>query len=96
MQKILHQIYESPGVAVPNLTHSVLRTRDGVYQVVYPTPGCKVPTLVCSCLTKAAAERMAERLNQEQIGQEMANEVERELREMRRIRPQTIFTGERA
>jgi hypothetical protein len=105
MEKILHQFSELPNTAAapelempdvaPNLLHTVLRTHDG-YQVVYPTPGCNVPTLVCSCRTRAAATRIAERLNQEQIGQEMANAIEHDLREMRRIRPQTIFTGERA
>lgn len=83
-QAIAARVEREMNAVAPILPHTVLRTRDG-YQVVYPTPGCKVPTLVCSCRTKAAAERMAERLNQEQIGQEMANEIEREMREMRRI-----------
>lgn len=72
------------------LKHTVLRTRDGRYQVVYATPGCKVPTPVCSCATEDQATKEAERLNQEQIGQEMALEEERRLCGMRRIRPQTL------
>lgn len=106
MPEIVQQLSEPPTAAArmerempdvaPILSHTVLRTSDGRYQVVYPTPGCSVPTLACSCRTKAAAERMAERLNQEQVGQEMANEIEREMREVRRIRPQTFFAGERA
>lgn len=78
------------------LTHTVLRTSDGRYQVIYQTPGCNVPTLACSCRTKGQAQRVAERLNQEQIGQEIADAIEREARELRRIRPETLTAKEYA
>jgi hypothetical protein len=76
------------------LNHTILRTRDGRYQVVYETPGCNVPTPVCSCLTEAQAVRESERLNQEQVGKELALAEERRLRDQWRIRSQTISAGE--
>ncbi len=75
------------------LTHSVLRTRDGRYQVVYPTPGCKVPTPICSCATEGQAVTEAERLNQAQVDQELALAAERRLCGLRRIQSQTIGVG---
>lgn len=67
------------------LNHTVLRTRDGRYQVVYPTPGCKVPTPICSCLTEGQATKEAERLNQEQAQRQEALEEERRLCGLHRI-----------
>lgn len=76
------------------LNHTVLRTRDGRHQVVYKTPGCKVPTPVCSCATEDQALQEAERLNQAQADQELGLAEEHRLCGMRRIQSQTIEAGE--
>jgi hypothetical protein len=78
------------------LTHTVLRTRDGRHQVVYQTPGCTVPTPVCSCSTEEQALAESERLNQEQLDREAAMAEERRLCGLWRIQAETINHEERA
>lgn len=68
------------------LTHKAAGPRqDGMYLVVYPTPGCDVPTVACECRTHAAAMCEADRLNVGQVNREAAIEMERHLAEFRRI-----------
>lgn len=43
----------------------------GEYQVSYKTPGCEVPTVVCSGMrNRSAADREAQRRNDEQLARE--------------------------
>ena len=62
------------------LTHTAL----GNF-VVYPTPGCNVPTVACQCRTPQQATTEAQRLNTMQVEREAAIQLERELCGFRRI-----------
>jgi hypothetical protein len=76
------------------LNHTTAGPRqDGMYLVVYPTPGCNVPTVACECSSQAAAIREADRLNAEQIDREVAAGVEQQLRELRRIASDLGYRG---
>jgi hypothetical protein len=71
----------------PILRHCVLGPRsDGYWLVVYACDHTRELTVVCDMSDRDAAEREAARLNEEQIGNEMALQEERRLREMWRIR----------
>jgi hypothetical protein len=71
------------------LNHTVI-PRGGRYLVVYPTPGCDVPTPVCSCSTEKQAISESRRLNQQQVDREAAIAEEHRLCGLFRIRSQTI------
>ena len=77
------------------LTHTVI-PRGGRYLVVYPTPGCDVPTPVCSCATEAQALAESERLNQQQVDREAAIAEEQRLCGLFRIRAATLNLQEGA
>lgn len=47
-------------------------TATGDHLVVYPTPGCTVPTVACMCRTHAQALDAASRLNSDQAIREKA------------------------
>jgi hypothetical protein len=64
---------------------------DGAYLVVYPTPGCNVPTTVCDCATVAQAKNEARRLNHLQRKQARAEEKAQKTRE--RCRPAQSYAG---
>jgi hypothetical protein len=59
-------------------------TADGTYLVVYPTPGCDVPTSVCDCTTAAQAKSEARRLNQLQRKKDRAEQRARDACERRK------------
>jgi hypothetical protein len=59
-------------------------TAAGGYLVVYPTPGCDVPTTVCSCATADQAATEARRLNRIQRAQARAEQNAQALREWHR------------
>lgn len=60
---------------------------DGSYLVVYQTPGCTSMTVARDCRTEAQALGEAERLNAQQLMQEMAIRRDRELRGMGGVYP---------
>lgn len=62
-------------------------TGDGNYLVVYPTPGCGVPTTVCDCATAGQANDEAKRLNRLQRARARAEEKAQKTRELRRPSP---------
>jgi len=67
------------------LNHVVIG-KPGAYMVAYQTPGCKVMTPVCECMTKWQANREAKRLNARQVEREKELQRERELCSRRRIK----------
>jgi hypothetical protein len=66
-------------------------TSAGTYLVVYPTPGCSVPTTVCDCTTAEQAKDEAKRLNHLQRKQARAEEKARKALERRR--PTLSYAG---
>lgn len=63
------------------LTHSVIGPDSrGVFLVVYPTPGCSVPTVIADASDRAAAQREADRLNQLQTDAQAAEAMAKRLR----------------
>lgn len=62
------------------LTHTTIGN-----MVVYPTPGCNVPTVACQCRTPEQATTEAARLNTQQEAREQAIKLERELCGLHRI-----------
>jgi len=47
-------------------------TPSGAYLVIYPTPGCNVPTVAYQCRTEGQAGAEASRLNEVQAQREKA------------------------
>lgn len=70
------------------LTHKAIGPNArGKFHVVYPTPGCNIPTVACECLTRAQAVEEAARLNAIQLSREQAIRNDRQLRGLGGIYP---------
>lgn len=69
-----------------SLAYTTQVAPDGRHLVIYPTPGCGVPTVACDCRTPEQATSEAARLNEEQRAKAAAIQRERDLCGLRRIR----------
>lgn len=83
----IHHIREGQGMAQRAQHWLAIPSEDGMFLVVYITPGEKSVTVVRPCRTREQADSEAERLNAEQVRREKEIRWERELRGLGGVYP---------